>query len=917
MLVGREVESGRIDGLLVGAREGRSGTLVLTGEPGIGKSELCAYALQHADGLTVLRAQGIESEAELPFAALADLFRPVLGRIGDIPPPQATALQAALALGPPASGDRFTTCAATLSLLAAAADDAPLLAVVDDVHWLDRSSAQALLFAARRLDAEGVALLLAKRESDGTPFDGAGLPEVRLAGLEHEAATRLLEQSGNAAVAPHVAERLIVATGGNPLALLELPALLSAEQLAGTEPLDELLPTSERLEHEFLRRVDRLPAETQRALLVAATSGATEFDVIAAAMAHAGLDAAALDPAERAGLIMVQGSRFEFRHPLLRTAVYHGAPAGMRRAAHEVVARGVGNERRAWHLAAAAPEPDAAVAAELEAAARAARARGGHAEAAAALEQAARLSTASEERGRLLCEAADEARRAGQALRALALLDEALAATADPAMIARIQHLRGAVQMWRGTPLAAYEQLVAEASRVERLDRAKAAWMLTDASWACFMAGEIATGRAVAERAFAIAEDVGGLAEILATAVVGIALLLGGARAQAEPFLRRYQPALDDEDFLERSYSVVWPAAQALIWMEEYDHARDLLVRVIQNARSQSTPSLLPYTLTSLAELDFRTGAWPKASASAHEAVRLAGETDQPTALAFALAVLARIEAAQGREGECRAHVARAFEFATSGVGAVAVFAGAALGLLELGSGRAADAIASLAEVARRVGEHGLGEPSVIQWAPDLIEAYARAGMRDRAAEALVSFEQAAEAGTGAWAAAAVARCRGLLAADDEFEAEFAVAMNLHDSLDSPFERARTLLCLGERLRRARRRKDARLHLRTAFESFEELGAATWAERARTELRASGETLRPREDATADELTPQELQVAMLVGEGATNREVGAALFLSPKTIEAHLGRIYRKLNVRSRTELAARLAREAALTPA
>src|SRR6266511_4129341 len=397
MVVGRDRECGQIDGLLDGARRGRSGVLVLRGEPGIGKSTLCAYAVDRAEGLTVVRAQGIESEAELPFAAVADLLRPLLGRLADIPAPQAAALEAALALGPPAAGDPFTTCAATLSLLATAAEEGPLLAVVDDAQWLDRSSAQSLLFAARRLDAEGIAFLVATRDGEATPFDGSGLPELALRGLDRESATLLLQ----APVAPEVAERL-----------------------------------------------------------VAATSGSTDFDSISAAIAGAGIDPAKLDGAERAGLVVVNGNRFDFQHPLLRSAVYHGAPAALRRAAHEAVAKGLGGDRRAWHLAAATPEPDARVAAELKETALAARARGGHAEAAAALEQAARLTVDSEERARLLRSAADEMRRSGQAARSLALLDEALAATASSRLRARIQHLRGVVEMWRGAPLAAYEHLI-------------------------------------------------------------------------------------------------------------------------------------------------------------------------------------------------------------------------------------------------------------------------------------------------------------------------------------------------------------------------------------------------------------------------------------------------------------------------
>jgi ATP/maltotriose-dependent transcriptional regulator MalT len=911
MLVGREVETESIDHLLDGARGGRSGTLVLNGEPGIGKSALCAYAVERATDMTVLRARGAEWETELPFAALADLLHPVLGYIDEIPAPQAAALNAALALGPPAGGDRFTTCAATLSVLAAAAERSPLLAVVDDVHWLDRSSAQALLFATRRLDAEGVAFLFALRESGGTLFDAEGLPELKLGGLGDDAAARVLDRAGRAAIVPEVARRLIAACAGNPLALLEVPSLLTPGQLAGVDPLDDPLPASEGLDKAFLRRVERLPDETQRALLIAAASGSTDFEEISAALERAGLAREALDPAEQAGLTTVTGPSFEFRHPLLRAAVYHSAPAAMRRAAHEAAAAGIGGERRAWHLAAASPAPDSTVAAELEGAAVAARERGGHAEAAAGLEGAARLAREPAERARLLRDAAAEARRAGESARALELLGEALGAATQPELIARIQHLRGVIEMWSGSARAAAERLTAEARRLEASDPARAAWLLSDGGWAWFMAGEVTAGRDAAERAFALAEGTGGFAEILATAVLGIALLLNGDRGRAEPLLRRHQPLLDDPDFLGRTYSAVWPAAQALVWLEEHEQAHAVFTRVIERARSQSVLSLLPYTLTGLAELDFRTGAWARAYANASEAVGLAKETEQPAALAFALAGLARIEAAQGREDDCRAHVTHALDLADLGVGAVVIFSAAALGLLELGLGRSERAIEQLGRVASEARAHGLVEPTVVQWGPDLIEAYARSGKGDEATAALALFELEAEASASRWALAAVARCRGLLASDADFESDFARALELHETIASPFERARTELCLGERLRRARRRKEARTALRSALERFERLGAAPWTERAGSELRASGETLRRREASASDELTPQELQVALLVARGATNREAGAALFLSPKTIEAHLGRAYRKLNVRSRTELAALLARD------
>jgi DNA-binding CsgD family transcriptional regulator len=915
MLLGREHETARIDGLLSGAREGRSGALVLSGEPGIGKTALLDYAAGRASGLTVLTARGIESEAELPFVALADLVRPLLGLLDEIPDAQAVALRAALALGPPGAGDRFTTCAGLLSLLGAAADARPVLVLVDDAHWVDRSSMQAILFAARRLDAEGVAVLVARRR-EGRGLDMSGLEELILEGLAGDVARQVL--GGNRRViADRVAQELIAASGGNPLALLEAPSLLSAAQLAGEEPLTGPLPTGEALERAFLQQVGSLPTETQRALVVAAASPSATFDEIVAAVGRAGMDPAALDAAEEAGLTLVEDGRLEFAHPLLRSAIYHSAPAMLRRAAHEALA-GAGGERRPWHLAAASEAPDAAVAAELEQSAAAASVRGGHAEAALALETAARLAEAPDERASFLRSAADEARKAGQTARALELVEAALAAAEQPELRARIEHLYGVIEMWSGSSLAAYERLRSEARRVEASDPARAARLLADAAWACFMGGEVDLGREAAEQATALAEGRGGLAEIVSGALLGIALLLNGARGAAEPLLRRYQPLLADDEFLERSYAIVWPAAQALVWLEEHDEARAVFERVIDRARTQSAPSILPYTLTGLADLDFRTGGWARAYANASEAVALARETEQPTALSFALAVLARIEAAQGHADDCRLHATEALDLEEGGAGAnaVVVFAVAALGLLELGLGRVGEAIEQLSRVEVALHGHGLRQPAVIQWAPDLIEALARAGRREEALELLADLELAAESSLSTWALGAAASLRGILA-EGEFEADFARAIELHEALGAPFEIARTELYLGERLRRSRRRKEARVVLRSAIERFERLGAAPWAERANAELRASGETVQPGAVIATNELTPQELQVALTVAKGATNREAGAALFLSPKTIEAHLGRVYRKLDVRSRTELAALLAREEILSVA
>ncbi len=942
MLVGRKSERARIDRLLAGAREGESGVLVLTGEPGIGKSALCGYACAEAGGMRVLRSRSVESEAELAFAALGDLFRPVLDLFDALPPPQKAALDGALAVGPPARGDRLATCAATLSLLAAAAEDAgALLAVVDDAQWLDAPSAEALLFAARRLESEGVALLFACRGGSAAAFDpGGSLPKISLSGLDYEAGGELIEQQVEERPPPAILSRLHDVTAGNPLGLIETVALLSADQLAGAEPLPESLPGGVRLENMLLRSVEELPSNVQQILLIAAASDSGDIaTILRASKTFDGIDA--IEAAERAGVVETEDGHLEFRHPLLRSAIYQRAAPAARQAAQRTLAESTTDEtdaadRRAWHLAAATDGVDVEAARLLDRAGANARDRGGHASAASAFARAASLSKEDGERLRRLVEAGTEARYAGRAEEALARFDEALPLSSNPLERARIQQARGSLEAWRGYPMAAHVLLTEEAARVEALDPRRAAIMLAEAAWPCFMAGEIATGLETAERALALAEPTDEPERALATVILAEASVLHGqARAGAE-LLEQCRPALDKGlELLGTEQSVgstpsgrgdpgpdryrdvirtILMAAQVLTWLEEYGRARKLLTHVIEKSRAHSLLGTLPFALAALSELDFRTGNWVGAYAGASEGLRLADETKQASGLSLSLVSLARVEAARGLEADCREHTARAFELAGFGVPLSVVYAASCRALLELGLGRAEHAIGHLEQIARSAPRYGLDDPSVVQWAPDLIEAYVRSGRNDDAEIALGIFAEQARSSERTWALGAAARCRGLLANDDEFEGAFDEALDWNTRTDTPFERARTELCYGERLRRARRRVDSRERIRSALETFQRLGATPWVARCRGELGASVETSRRRDEPASNRLTPQELQVALIVAEGRTNREAGAALFLSPKTIETHLSRIYRKLNIRSRTELARLLAGEGAL---
>lgn len=980
-MVGRTDEQARLEALIDAAREGRSGALLLHGPPGIGKTELLRHAIARAEGFLLLQARGLESESGIPFAGLAELVAPLLGELDALPDVQAAAMRSALALGPATESDRFTVPAALLSLLARAADERPVLAVVDDVQWLDEPSLEAFLFAGRRLGAEGVAMLAAAR-NDARRVEVPWLDRIAVGPLADEDARALLAPT----IAPAVADRLVATAAGNPLALLEIPALLTAAQRAGREPLADPLPPGTSVERAFAVALDALPEATRAALLIAAAASTRRLDAIGRALAARedadgpGAPAAAGDssatpdrnspatpggdspatpdrdssatpggslvrvfePAEAAGIVVLGGGELEFRHPLMRSAVYHGAAAGERRAAHAALAAASEGAERAWQLAACAVAPDEDVAAALEAAALEARGRGAHATAARDLQRAAQLTPDAAVRARRLLAAAGDAIRSGEAEQASAWLDEAAALAradeavdgpADPLLVADVERLRGHVEMRRGSPVEANERLLAEAERVRGRDPRRAAAMFLEASVAHLMTGDPAALVGAAEKARALSAGTEPAVELLATAVIGQAQIALGEIEPGVAELRACEPYLMEADPLGM-VEIVGMAGHAWTWVEDWDRATKTLDRVLRAAREASAVAALIHPLAAKAHLDLRRGRWASALAGASEAVELAEDAGQRALLPHALAALALVEAGLGHEADCRADVERA--------GSDDPYLHAALGQLELALGRIPEAIDALEAGDRQMRRRGLSS-AVVQLRPDLIEAYVRAGRREEAEAQLATLEAdtaegraarraaAAEAagnvralradslaslpvvGVGPrWTRAAAERCRGLLAPDDAFRAVFEAALALHEDLPMPFERARTQLAFGERLRRAKQRAEAREPLTQALDEFERLGAKPWAERARSELRATGgAAVGRRAPAAADQLTPHELQIAVLVAQGMTNREAAAALFLSPKTIEYHLGQIYRKLDVRGRSQLARLMAME------
>ena len=915
-LVGRETELRHIEGLLAAALDGKSAALVIEGDPGIGKSALLRYARDRAAGMRCLATRGVESESEIPFSGLAELLRPILHLMPALPLPQAAALGGALALSPPRSDDRFAIFAASFNLLVAASEDSPLLVSVDDAHWLDLSSAEAILFAARRLGAEGIVMLLARRTGEPMSLSLAGISALELEGLDRGAAA-VLSSVGTRTISPHVVDRLFEVTKGNPLALLEMPALLSEGQLAGREPIDAPLPAGGSIEKAFLRQVSGLSLPCRQLLLVAAASDSGDMDVILRAAAARQLDDRAVEPAEAAGLVSIDSGTLEWRHPLLRAAIYHGASAAERREAHRALGQALRgttfHDRRAWHLAAAAVGPDESVAAALEEAALDARRRNAYATAGSAFERAARLSPLPRDRARRCFEAARDSQLSGNVTAAEALLEEALAIADDTLLRADIQHLRAGNLMWSGNPRKARAMLLGEARRIEDLDPARAAMMMAEATIACTMVGEVPPALETARHTVQLVGNGDSPAQIAAQGLLCNSLILSGEAEIARPLLVRCRAIFDEGALagLLTSDTLVQAAGHGSIWVEDYEEASSLLRRIVQEARAGNAVTVLAFPLALLSELDFRTGRWNAGLAEAAESVHLAGETGQLSLLAFSHVCLALILAARGQEEECVKSVNLALDLTERfGVDSIFVYAGSVLGLLNLGAGRVEQAIVHLEKAARHARHDGLEEPGVVHWTPDLIEAYARVGRLSEAATTLAVFERQAERTQRNWALATGSRCRGLLATDG-FQRHFQSALEYHKRTPTPFETARTELCFGERLRRNGREAEAAGVLLSALATFDQLGASPWAARARRELGAAGATAPSASASATARLTPQEVQVAMRVSDGATNKEIAAGLYLSAKTIEFHLGNIYRKLGLHSRAALATLLAQE------
>jgi DNA-binding CsgD family transcriptional regulator len=698
-------------------------------------------------------------------------------------------------------------------------------------------------------------------------------------------------------------DRIFLSTQGYPLALRELGRLG-----AFAEGLGAPVAVSETVERAYARDIERCSDAVRAVLLVAAADDSHDLGTVGAAAAGLGFDPAELETAEGVGLIELSAGRIAFRRPLVRSAVYQGAPAAARRAAHRALADALSGDwhadRRAWHRAAGTLEADADVAAELEATARRARARSGYGAAARAFERAAELTPDREARAPRLFDAADALWHAGQGSRAEQLLDEALARTADPDLRANAQHLRGRMLHFRGDPIGARALLVDEGLRVASHDRGLAADLMASAFHSAMFTGDAASTLETAATLAELASDAPSTLDARVSTLTGAALITCGRLDAAEPYLRRSPRAVRARDAASADAYELAYAGHSHGWLCEYAAARELVARALDCAREQGDSGAIGFAAIALSEYETALGHLDHSIAAAAEGERIGRETNQPQLEAWAAVQMAYIAAIRGQEARVRERLDHARSFGLSlkymGVDGVSWV----LGTCHLGAGDAESAIESLEPSTELTGAH----VCYVIWANgvDLVEAYVRAG---RPADAARAIDTVAAHTHQPWAFAALARARGLVAGDG-FDEHLRSSIDGFARLRVPYEEARSRLTYGERLRRAGRRVEARRQLREALPVFERLRAEPWAERARAELRASGETLRAGgEGSGIDELTPQELQVALTVVGGVSNKEAAARLFLSTKTIEAHLHRAYRKLGIRSRQELVPLLA--------
>jgi DNA-binding CsgD family transcriptional regulator len=903
-LLGRRGECDELDRLLKSVRGSSSRSLVLRGESGIGKTALLEYLVRGAEGCRIASARGAESEMELPFAGLHQLCVTFLDLLERLPAPQRSALRIAFGITAGAPPDRFVVGLATLGLLAEAAEDAPLVCVVDDAQWLDRVSAQTLAFVARRLLAERIGVVVAVRAgSERHAF--AELPELPIRGLAADDAEALLDSVLAGPVDEHVRARIVAETRGNPLALLELPRDLTPDELAGGFGLPDAMPLAGRIEDRFLRRLQVLGDEARRLLLVAAAEPVGDATLLARAVERMGIGAAAAAEAEASGVVEI-GARVRFRHPLVRSAVYAAASAEEKQEVHAILAevtdREADPDRRAWHRAQATPVADEQVALELECCASRAQARGGLAAAAAFLEHAALLTPDRARRTQRALSAARAKRDAGALDAALGLLVIAAAGPADVARSAEVDRLRGQIALDQRRGSDAARLLRSAARRLEPVNAGLAREAHVEALTAAIWEGDAegpAAVRSAAEvaRAAPPTPDPPRAVDLVLDA---LALRYTEGHAAAAPAVRRALDAVVAGD--GRSGGWLWLAGSRVtgaLALEAWDWERRdaLAVRQVELARESGALVQLQFALSFLAGNRVAEGELAEARRLIDED-RLIGEvTGNPPVAISALALQAHC----GREADASPFIEATIREA-SARGQAGVFMLASYSKAVLHNGLGQHEIAR--DAARAAFEHDVVGYRTFT-APELAEAAARTGDTARVAAVHEWLSAHTAATESEWARATAARVRALLADGDEVaELDHLESIERLSRTRLRVALARGHLLYGEWLGGRGRRIDAREQLRTAHRMLETMGLETFAERARRALLAAGESARARTVDTGDDLTSQETQIARLAADGLSNPAIGARLFLSPRTVEWHLKKVYTKLDIRSRREL-------------
>ena len=888
--------------LLHDARNGRSAVLVVRGEAGVGKSALLRAVAEEAEGFRIAQIAGVESEMELPFAGLHQLCAPMLDRLDGLPPPQEGALRVALGLAAGDAPDRFLVALGALTLLAEVAEEEPFLCFVDDAQWLDGASRQVLGFVARRLLAEPVAIVFAVREPSADT-DLVGLPELGLEGLGDEDARSLLATVIPGRLDERVRDRIVAETRGNPLALLELPRGLSATQLAGGFGQPNLVPLAGRIEESFLRRLEDLPAESRLLLLVAAAEPVGDPAVMWRAATRLGIPSTALNSAARAELLDV-GARVRFRHPLVRSAVYGSASDPDRQRAHRALAdvtdAALEPDRRAWHRAQATREPDEHVAEELERSAGRAQARGGLAAAAAFLGRAAELTADPARRAERMLAAARVNLRAGAFDEALALLGAAEAGPLDELGLARLNLLQAEVAFAQDRGSDAPAMLLEAARRFETLDARLSRETYLDAWSAALFAGRLASDASLHDVSAAAMtgpkpEDPPRASDLLLN---GFALVFTEGRRVATPVLQRAAGAFaGTKASVEEVLRWGWLATAAAVFLWDYDTCLAIATRQVQLARELGALEVLAIGVNVLGQATSLGGDFGRSAALMAEADAVTEATRTRVAPYGAL-VLAGF---RGQEAEASGLIdATIQEAGGGGQGTAVQYAHWADAVLMNGLGRYEEALAAATEASADTPEL-----FVAMWAlSEQVEAASRTGDTEAAESALARLDEHTRDSDTNWALGIAARARALLADGEEAEPLYREAIERLGRTALHPDHARAQLLYGEWLRRENRRAYAREQLRGAHDAFVSMGADAFAERARHELLATGEKVRSRRDDTRNQLTPQEEQIALLARDGLTNPEIAAQLFLSPRTVEWHLRKVFSKLEISSRRQL-------------